>query len=155
MDNLIIRKATISDIPIMIELLNQLFSIEKDFIFNKLKHEAGLELLINEGKTSRVLVAETNGKVVGMLSAQMNISTVEGTYAITLEDMVVDINYRKKGIGKRLMKTMEEWALNNGITRLQLLADKTNTPALAYYEKQGWKQTNMFCLRKYTNWHYE
>jgi ribosomal protein S18 acetylase RimI-like enzyme len=155
MDNFIIRKAKHEDIPAMIDLLQQLFSIEKDYSFNRIKHATGLTLLINEGKTTRILIAELDNKIVGMLSAQMTISTTEGNFSITLEDMVVDIKYRKKGIGQCLMKTMEEWALNNGITRLQLLADKTNTPALAYYEKQGWKQTKMFCLRKYTKWHHE
>jgi ribosomal protein S18 acetylase RimI-like enzyme len=155
MENLTIRKAKVSDIPMMIDLLQQLFSIEKDFVFNKDKHKDGLFLLINEIKTTRVLVAETEGFIVGMLTAQTMISTVEGTYSLILEDMVVDENWRNKGIGKKLMLSMESWAVNNGITRIQLLADKTNQPALEYYKKLGWKQTKMFCLRKYTNWHYE
>jgi ribosomal protein S18 acetylase RimI-like enzyme len=65
--------------------------------------------------------------------------------------MIVDKQFRGKGVGKKLMVQMQYWAENKGITRMQLLADKTNVPALAYYCKLGWAQTKMFCLRKYTN----
>ena len=150
MENLSIRMAVKSDILVLTNLLYQLFSVEEDFTFNKEKHERGLSLLIDASNTAIVLVAELDGKVVGMLSAQSNISSVEGNIAITLEDMIVDKSLRGLGIGKKLMLEMLQWAEKNGITRMQLLADKTNLSALAYYNKLGWKQTNMFCLRKYT-----
>jgi hypothetical protein len=35
-----------------------------------------------------------------------------------------------------------------GMTRLQLLADKSNSPALAFYTRQGWQSTQLFALRK-------
>lgn len=152
-NSLIVRPAEKSDIQALTDLLFQLFSIEEDFEFNGEKHTKGLELLINETERARVLVAEIDKKVIGMLHAQTNISTVEGGLAITLEDMVIDKNFRGLGIGKQLMQEMQKWAENKGITRMQLLADKSNSPALAYYEKLGWKQTKMFCLRKYTSIH--
>lgn len=152
-DNVIIRPATQADIKALTELLYQLFSVEEDFEFNSEKQTKGLEILVNETDRARILVAEHNNNVIGMLNAQTNISTVEGGLALTLEDMVVDKNYRGHGIGKKLMQEMQKWAESKGITRMQLLADKTNSPALAYYEKLGWKQTNMFCLRKYTSIH--
>lgn len=151
MDNLTIRAATFNDIPFLVELLRQLFSIEEDFSFNPVKHERGLDLLIDAKDRAIVLVAVWDDKIVGMLTAQVNISTVEGTIAATLEDMVVDEHYRGKGIGKSLMDAAYKWAKDRRITRLQLLADKTNAPALAYYDRLGWKPTKMFCLRKYVS----
>jgi GNAT superfamily N-acetyltransferase len=147
--NLSIRKATLADIDAMTGLLYQLFSIEEDFTFNAEKQKRGLALLINSNETAVAIVAELNGIVIGMLTAQTNISTVEGGIAAVLEDMVIDKSLRGKGIGKSLMQAMEQWAKEKGITRLQLLADKTNSPALAYYNKLGWTETKMFCLRKY------
>jgi GNAT superfamily N-acetyltransferase len=155
MEKLIIRKATFADIPAMIELLRQLFSIEADFIFNSKKHEQGLALLIDSKEIANILVACINCKVVGMLSALINISTAEGKMAITLEDMVVDECFRTKGIGTKLMSVMEQWAEKKGVTRLQLLADKTNVTAFDYYKKLGWQSTQMVCLRKFTSIHNE
>ena len=147
--NPIIRKAIPSDIDAMTGLLYQLFSIEEDFNFNAENQKKGLALLIKSNETAVAFVAELNGNVIGMLTAQTNISTAEGGIAAVLEDMIIDKNLRGQGIGKQLMQAMEQWAKEKGITRLQLLADKTNSPALAYYNKLGWKETKMFCLRKY------
>ena len=143
-----IRKAENKDIDAMIGLLYQLFSIEEYFTFNAENQQKGLALLI-ESNTAVVLVAELNRKVIGMLTAQTNISTAEGGVAAVLEDMIIEKSLRGQGIGKQLMLAMEQWANEKGINRLQLLADKTNTPALAYYNKLGWIETKMFCLRKY------
>ena len=144
-----IRKATQNDIDAMASLLYQLFSIEEDFTFDETKQKRGLELLIRSTESAVAFVAELEGKVLGMLTAQTNISTAEGKKAAVLEDMIIEKNYRQQGIGKKLMQTMELWAKEQGISRLQLLADKTNAPALLYYEKLGWNTTKMICLRKY------
>jgi GNAT superfamily N-acetyltransferase len=52
------------------------------------------------------------------------------------------------GIGRLLMSHMEQWARKKGMTRMQLLADRTNTNALAFYEKIGWRATQLICLRR-------
>ena len=33
---------------------------------------------------------------------------------------------------------------------MQLLADRTNHPALDFYRRQGWQHTQLICLRKYS-----
>jgi ribosomal protein S18 acetylase RimI-like enzyme len=147
--NITIRKATFLDIEAMTSLLYQLFSIEEAFTFNEIKQKRGLELLINSRKSAIVLIAGLDGKVIGMLTAQIFISTAEGKKAALLEDMVIDKKYRQMGIGKKLMEALGKWAMDQKISRLQLLADITNSPALSYYDKLGWKQTKMICLRKY------
>lgn len=146
--NLTIRRAKETDIKQLTNLLNQLFSIEEDYIFDEKKHEKGLKLLI-KSENNIVLVAQYNSKVIGMLTAQTTISTVEGTITALLEDMIVDKDHRNKGIGKLLMKNIETWANQKNITRLQLLADKTNNRALEFYTKLGWQKTKMECWRSY------
>jgi GNAT superfamily N-acetyltransferase len=150
MSNIIVRSAKSIDVPVMVNLLYQLFSIEKDFTFDEEKHRRGLGLLV-EAQSAKVLVAEAGGQVVGMLTAQISISSAEGKIAATLEDMVVDFKFRGQGIGHILMGAMEQWAVSAGISRLQLLADNTNLPALKYYDSLGWQETKMFCLRKYVD----
>jgi GNAT superfamily N-acetyltransferase len=46
-----------------------------------------------------------------------------------------------------LLHAAVDWAREQGATRIQLLADSRNVPALIFYRKQGWKQTNMIALR--------
>jgi len=45
--------------------------------------------------------------------------------------------YTGKGYGTKLMNTIEEYAINNGITRLELEVAKTNKVAISLYQKAG------------------
>lgn len=137
-----IRRATASDIEVMISLLNQLFLIEADFEFHPQKQRAGLELMLKQPQ-HLLLVAETGKTIVGMCSVQRLISTAEGGEVGLLEDLVVDEENRGKGVGSALLQAVTEWARENGLTRLQLLADKKNGPALAFYHHKGWEETQL------------
>jgi GNAT superfamily N-acetyltransferase len=97
-----------------------------------------------------IKVAEINGRVVGMCTAQTLISTAEGGMAALIEDLVVGTNHRGQGIGAKLLQSIEQWAHSRGATRLQLLADRNNQAALQFYAKAGWKGTQLICIRKHT-----
>ncbi len=147
-----IRPATISDLDALVRLLGELFSIEADFEVDAARQRRGLSMLLDScGKHRCMLVAETQGRVVGMASAQTLISTSEGGLAAVVEDVVVADGRRGEGIGGMLVRAVEHWAADCGVLRLQLLADRTNTPALQFYESQDWKSTRLICLRKTVN----
>jgi GNAT superfamily N-acetyltransferase len=146
----IIRKADPGDIPDLIKLLKELFIIEKDFRFNAKKQREGLKLLIsNSGKTAHVLVAEHNGRCVGMITAQVVISTAEGANSALIEDMVISKNSRRKGIGSKLICAMASWCKACGIGRMQLLVYKDNLHAVRFYRNMGWRPTQLLAYRKY------
>jgi ribosomal protein S18 acetylase RimI-like enzyme len=129
-----IRTANPSDITQLVELLQELFSIETDFVFDKDKQTNGLNLLLKSDKDC-ILVAESanDNKVLGMCTIQTLISTAEGGQVGLLEDLIV---------------AAVNWSEVQGLKRLQLLADKNNLPALGFYKNQGWLSTELVCLRK-------
>ena len=144
-----IRKAVSSDIADLAGLLRDLFSIEEDFQFDEQKQRAGLLMLIESDCNEKVLfVAEKDKRVIGMCSAQTLISTAEGGKAAMIEDMAVEKSARGNGIGRLIMDEIASWAKENGITRLQLLADKNNIRAISFYKKNDWKDTQLICLRR-------
>jgi ribosomal protein S18 acetylase RimI-like enzyme len=145
-----IRRASEKDIPAMVEMLGELFSVEKDFSGDKEKQEAGLCLILKDIHKC-VLVAEADGEVVGMVTAQMLISTAEGGYSALIEDMVVKKKFRRMRIGKKLLDSIEKWAFLNEAKRVVLQADKDNQPALEFYAKQNWKSTNLISYHKFFN----
>lgn len=132
----------------MILLLQSLFALEKDFHFERDRQEAGLkQLLKNTG--SVILIAELNDQVIGMCSGQTVISTAEGGPALLVEDVIVTAAHQGKGVGGKLLQQLADWARQQSISRLQLLADRTNSEALGFYERQGWQTTQLICLRTY------
>lgn len=147
---IIIRSASPSDIPELVALLKELFAIESDFEFNPDKQASGLNLLF-ESNNNCILVAQSlnDNKVLGMCTIQTLISTAEGGTAGLLEDLVVAAEFRNQGIAAKLIAEAVSWAERQGLSRLQLLADKNNQPALNFYKKQGWQSTQLICLKKH------
>jgi GNAT superfamily N-acetyltransferase len=144
-----IRSATTGDIPRMVELLGDLFSIESDFAPDKESQARGLAMLVNEPSgMSQALVAVHDGTAVGMTTVQMLISTSEGGCVGLVEDVIIDRQFRGRGIGTLLLEHIAEWGKSRNLKRLQLLADRKNDDALAFYAKRGWSSTSLICLRK-------
>lgn len=145
--NPVLRKASAADLLALIELLTQLFSIEADFAPDAQKQVVGLHLLLN-CPNALVQVAEIDGTVVGMCTVQRLISTAEGQEVGLVEDVVIHNAHRGCGIGSALLAEAERWASEEGLVRLQLLADKDNTPALNFYRKHAWEITQLVGLRR-------
>ncbi len=144
-----IRNADAGDIDSLLELLRELFAVEADFEFNEAHQRRGLFLMMDGCRKHKVVkVAETAGRVIGMASAQAVISTSEGGHAALVEDVIVSPAFRGRGIGRRLVESVCGWADARGITRLQLLADGKNMPALEFYEQIGWHRTQLICIRR-------
>lgn len=143
-----IRKAEPGDIEVLTGLLKILFAIETDFTFDEAKQGRGLQLMLKEPDKRCIMVAEAGRQVIGMCSAQLLVSSAEGGMAALIEDMVVTGEYRGRGIGKGLLSAVEDWAVRQGATRLELLADRINTPALAFYQAMKWHPTRLICLQK-------
>lgn len=143
----IVRRATVSDVAAMIDLLQALFSLETDFAFDRTRQRRGLELLL-QAKDSCVLVAEKERQVVGMCTAQLLVSTAEGGLKAIIEDVSVSEEWRGQEIGTKLLAGIEQWAIRQGVKRLDLLADRHNIPALSFYRKVGWGQTELVGLQK-------
>jgi len=141
--NITIEQATIEDVPQMADLLALLFAIEKDFEVDYEKQLQGVtKLLRHTGST--LLVAKDNKKVVGMVTMQELISSAAGDMVGQIEDLIVLPEYRKMGIGSRLINKIRYIALQeNKYERVQLAADIDNDYALAFYTRRGFRKTNL------------
>lgn len=146
--NIQISAATPEDIPELVALLCTLFSIEVDFAPAPEKQANGLRLLLADSERALILVARHPEKsVVGMVSVQLVISTAQGSLSGWVEDMVIHQDFRRMGIGKKLLAKVSEWAVAMGASRLQLLVDTNNLPAVAYYQALNWDATQLQARR--------
>jgi ribosomal protein S18 acetylase RimI-like enzyme len=145
-----VRDARLADVPALAGLVAQLFAKETEFPIDAAAQERGLALLLARPGRAEVLVAEDpeSGALLGMVSLQYNVSTAQGGLSALLEDLVVHESCRGCGLGSRLLDAAVERAAKSGATRLQLLTDHANQPALDFYTKHGFAMTRMVCLRK-------
>lgn len=143
-----ITRAVRADLPELVALLDRLFSIERDFRPAAARQRRGLELLLAAPRRARVLVArDVHGRAVGLATAQLVISTSEGALSAWIEDVIVDEDQRRQGLGRALVRGLLGWARQQGATRAQLLVDTGNFPALSFYEGLGWQPTRLVARR--------
>ena len=142
------RPAAEEDHPELVELQRQQFELEQDFEPDASKQQAGLSLML-ESPFAELLVAECGGRVAGFCGVQLQISTAMGSYAAQIEDLVLHPEFRRRGIGSRLLDAAGAWAKQRGARRLQLNCDDQNLPAMRFYEARNWIRTHLFNYFKF------
>jgi RimJ/RimL family protein N-acetyltransferase len=141
----IIREAKPSDAEQIIAYMNRLseepnsnIEISPGEFDHTVEEEAGFLAEFAASKNSVFLVAEANGKIVGLLNCKGS-ERKAIRHTVTL-GMSVDKAYRGQGIGSRLMVRAIEWAKGTGIvTRIELALFERNKIALRLYQKFGFE----------------
>ena len=85
-----------------------------------------------------VYVAEDNGRLVGRLSLSRDPHPASRHVADL--GLMVDAEYRRRGIGKTLLEEAVVWARGVGIRKLELHVFPWNEPALRLYESFGFER---------------
>ncbi|WP_322047037.1 GNAT family N-acetyltransferase [Paraburkholderia sp. J67] len=63
----------------------------------------------------------------------------ESPWGVLLDNLHALPAHQGIGVGKRLMEAAQAWAREQGEAQLYLYVLDGNTPAIAFYERQGWK----------------
>src|SRR3954471_23370158 len=108
-DEPVIEQATLEDLPQLVDLLHELFTMEGDFRPNRAKQTRGLRLILEEPNRGRIFVLRHHGHVLRMINLLFMISTAEGGFVILLEDVVVHRDYRHQGFGGKLLRYAMEY----------------------------------------------
>ena len=134
--DLIIRKANIDDMERVHELILELAIFERE--------PDAVEVSVNDLKTAgfksqkqmTCFVAEVGGKVEGIALVYDRFSTWKGR-VVHLEDLIVNINMRGKGLGTKLLDAVVLYAKEEGVKRVSWEVLDWNEPAIAFYESKG------------------
>ncbi|WP_020585352.1 GNAT family N-acetyltransferase [Desulfobacter curvatus] len=149
---IIIKDARPVDIDHMLPLLARQLATQQEFKFNPQIQARGMRLLLDGcGKHRTVKVAWMNDVIVGMCTAQAQISMVQGNVNAVVNDLIVDHACRKKDVATLLLSAVESWAVNKGIKSISLLAEKDDRDSLDFYSKKAWNRTSLICLVKSLN----
>ena len=137
-----------ADIEAMADLLYELFTLESDFCPQRAKQIAALRWILEHPAHGRLFVARKGVKVIGMANALISVSTAEGGPVLILEDVIMAADHRGGGHGRRLVEHVLRWAASEGMSRVTLLSDRDNAPALGFYRRLGFAESAMVVRRK-------
>lgn len=127
-----IRKIVLNDLTRVFELLNDLYHGKLNF--NRFQEIYKLKL---EDKNSYYIVAIKNGKILGILTSELQEKLHRQNKQLFIEDLIVDEAYRNQGIGKALMQNAVEYAKNNNCEVIELTSYIDNEKAHKFYERNN------------------
>lgn len=126
------RFAEQADLPLLMELVNQAFAIEKSFKYNdRLNRQQTQEHF----ELGRFLLAEEDGKLIGSIFVELK---GERAYFGLL---AVDPALQGRGIGRALIAAAEQYARDNGATFMDMAIINLRTELPAFYERLGYVVT--------------
>lgn len=154
MDNIIIRRATLDNLIDIQVLNNKLFELEINnyddtLIENWALTSEGKEYFTDLITNEFVVIATDDKKIIGYLAGTIN---EQGSYEKVqygeLNNMYVDSEYRKFGIGKKLFEEFKKYCLENNIKDLIVTASAKNINAINFYKKMGFDSFNVILTSK-------
>jgi len=134
---LTLRPATRDDVSVLFHLIQALAEYEKLTHAVTGSAEALEEHLFSAQPYVEAIIAEVQEKAAGFALFFHNYSTFLTQPGIYLEDLFVLPEYRRKGIGKALIKYLAQLAVERGCGRLEWSVLDWNEPAIAFYDRMG------------------
>lgn len=131
-----IRTGTKEDLPQVLDLIKELAEYERapqevDNTVERMEQDG-----FGPEKVFDFLVAEENGKILGIALYYYSYSTWKGK-CIYLEDLVVTQAQRRRGIGKLLFDKLIHISKTKDVRRLSWQVLDWNQPAIDFYKSIG------------------
>jgi len=128
-----IRK--IDEIACMIE--KQLSSDTK--INSKHTITKSLKIALRKGSRCTLFLLRQDAALVAFAFSNTCSGIESGSDYLWLNELYVEENYRKRGIGSYFIQEIEKWAINNNIVYLACITGNANIIAQNLYEKNGFE----------------
>jgi ribosomal protein S18 acetylase RimI-like enzyme len=93
-----------------------------------------------KGENTVVFVAEVEGKIVGYSLGWVSQPWAYKGKRGYICDCFVEKSYRRRGIGKALVKAMLEWFINKGVECVEADVYSSNVPSLKLFKKLGFEE---------------
>ena len=147
--NVTIRPSTIGDYDIISEIFKEGDTLHYDAISNLFelpskskRDKAYIENILND-PDAELFIVEIDGQAVGHLHVfirkQLAVPPIKERQLAHIESIVIVKAFQHQGIGRTLLRKAEEWAIQKGMTEIELGVFEFNVRAISIYEKLGYE----------------
>lgn len=108
-------------------------------------HKSEMLEIIEHPESQMILVADSgNGRLLGFLEVSIRpfVEDCNSDNVGYLEGWYVDPEYRKMGVGRQLVASAENWALQKGCTEMASDAEIGNQLSLTAHQSLGYRETS-------------
>ena len=100
-----------------------------------------ISAVISDQNTA-LFVAEIDGHIIGLVQAYIqqtrDIPILTPRRYATIDNIAVQKEFRRFGVGQALVKKAEQWAVSKNVSQIELTVWEFNTEASAFYDKLGY-----------------
>jgi len=140
MTEILIREAKASDLLTIRNLILELIETMGDTVGIDIKLiTENFQNILSEAN-SHIMVAETNGVVVGFVSLTTRKTILHHGLSGLIDEFIVAKSYRGKGVGRQLMSSTIEKSRQLGCCEVEVSTEKTNTKAREFYRQCGFTE---------------
>jgi GNAT superfamily N-acetyltransferase len=131
--SIVVRTADLSDVQAIAALSTQLgYPSSPAQIGPRLEN-------ISKDEDHGLFVAEmSDGPAIGFVHVYVGLQVVSDSEA-TIGELVVDKDYRSRGIGRLLMQRAEEWARKKECSALRVNSNVVRNEAKVFYDRLGFE----------------
>jgi len=133
----LIRPATVDDVPVVVRLVHELATYEREPDAVVATEEHFRTALFGPDRRVHCLVAEDGAETVGFAIWFVSFSTWLGTHGIYLEDLFVRPEARGGGHGRALLTELARIAVERGYGRVEWAVLDWNVDAQGFYRALG------------------
>jgi RimJ/RimL family protein N-acetyltransferase len=141
-NDLLVRPAEPEDAAALVRLGSDVGSEPEGWLISGGWRGAGAERrylrAVGRSRDSAVFVAEADDGIVGRLSVARDAHPASRHVADL--GLIVAASHRRRGIGSALLDAAVTWARQVGVRKLELHVFPHNEPAIALYEKYGFRR---------------
>jgi len=149
-EKLIIRQATEHDVPLLLDFIRAIADYEKKLHEVVATEKSIRKSLFGKQSTAEGLIAEYDNEPVAFAVYFHNFSTYVGRRGLYLEDLFVKPEFRRQGIGKKLLAHLAKIAVHRGCRRFEWGALDWNESAIRFYEELGAQKMGQYRLFRIT-----
>lgn len=123
----------VSDAQRIYELCRQ----ELGYDFSVEQVDANVRKLIGSAENLLLVAVDQDDSVIGFVHANNH----DPVYAPPMKDivaLVVDPDYRKAGLGRKLIRAVEDWAVSTGAKGVRLNTGVEQKNAVVFYKSLGY-----------------
>lgn len=132
-----IKNVERGDLGQIVELVREFAAFEKLSEFCQITEGRLESAMFGSDAVVEGLIALDGERAIGYALFFPNFSSFRGHRGFYIDDIYINVDYRGKGIGERMLKQIARMAKKRGFERIDFLVLEWNTPAVKFYEKLG------------------
>ncbi|WP_265459582.1 GNAT family N-acetyltransferase [Enterococcus sp. HY326] len=136
MAQMVIRRATEQDVPLILNFIKELAVYEK-MLADVTATEELLRENLFEKQRAEVIIGEVEEQPVAFALFFTNFSTFVGKPGLYLEDLFVKPEFRGTGFGQQILAYLANLAVERNYGRFEWVVLDWNQPSIDFYQKMG------------------